>query len=281
VYSDSAYRDKLAGINYNSEDEAIERVKAIMDNLDIWGNIKHLQGINDASSLWHGHPVYTLDVFNKLRLTEFNPYFGKHRTIDGVDFSCVDNPGFAPLNPNRAPDTEFLLGSDCYAGITGLFNADYSEVSAQRAAANWNYYYHEGVDFSGRNGGAEIKSFIKGRLLQSGKSASGMGGYVVIQDYNNQKLFYVLVHLATYIDSVTDIVPGSVVGTVGKDEKADAGFHLHLSHVLADKLEEVVSMTHYFNFWKRDVVLGSSDSKRVLNPFDHSEIWKGRGHPLN
>jgi hypothetical protein len=262
--------------------------KDIVTAIDIWKDLKDAEIAGTGTdrlkenSFWFAHPVYFINHLDMMGAFEFNPYFGEHESLKEEPFTCRDNPGFAPpISPDDPESTKFEYAGEFYAEITGLFNADYLEANPTRAAEGWGYYWHEGVDFAGgKYGGKPIKSFIHGKLVKSGISAGGMGGYVVVRDNNNPNLFYVLVHLAAYEPEGLDIFPGTVVGTVGKDARSQAGFHLHLSHVIANTLEEVVK-NNYFPFWKKDVKEGSSDSKRVLNPFAHNDYWKGRGHPRN
>jgi murein DD-endopeptidase MepM/ murein hydrolase activator NlpD len=208
---------------------------------------------------------------------EINPYFGRHKTSFGEEFECFTNPGFAPIQPNKK-ETEFKHDNEHYAEITGLFNAKYDKANPKRAEEKWKYYWHEGIDFDGGEGGMPIKSFIYGgKVIQSGTSAGGMGGYVVVQDKNDLNLYYVLVHLATYSVYAGDVVyPGAIIGTVGQDRDKASRPHLHLSHVHASSAGEIVNAAHRFPFWQDRVGENHESREKVIDPFDHRNKWEGR-----
>jgi hypothetical protein len=287
LYEDTKYKDRLDRIYYNTDDDAVERVKSIMNELDVWDSIKEKPDFSGASSLWHGHPVYTLDVFDKLGLTEFNPYIiNEPKDIRNNIFEVKDNPGFAPLAHKKDGKTMFEFAGEKYASITGLFNEDYTAANPQRASQNWTYYWHEGVDFAGYDGGMPIKCFINGKIVASGINIDsadrtrGMGGCLVVQDLNDIQLYYVLVHMDEYERDKKVIFPGNVVGTVGRDLKHEAGFHLHLTHIKTKQISDVYNLSGdeiHFPFWTRGVT--EETGRRVLNPFDHNITWKGRGYP--
>jgi murein DD-endopeptidase MepM/ murein hydrolase activator NlpD len=208
---------------------------------------------------------------------------------DYVYVKVADNPGFAPLAHHR--DLEpFESSGEFYAGLTGIFNQDYIGVVGSRKK-DYNYYYHEGIDFAGLDGGMPIKSFIYGKVLQAGihnmdssGKGRGMGRYIVAQNsseltFRGQNLYYVLVHIKDLrVETGDKLYPGMDVGTVGRDDRGESGCHLHISHVLADSLGEIVHPTgSNFGFWGFHVKEGDSQSRKVLNPFDHSDKpWKGR-----
>jgi murein DD-endopeptidase MepM/ murein hydrolase activator NlpD len=236
------------------------------------------------NSFWFAHPVYFINHLDRMGAFEFNPYQGYHKQLNEIEFTCFTNPGFAPLRYDDV-ETEFRYNNEYYADVTGLFNANYLEANRKRKEEDWGHYFHEGVDFAGgQYGGKPVKSFIYGKVRKSGVHKTdeneGMGGYVVVQDAKDPGLYYVLVHLAEYAEEGLDVYPGTVVGTVGRDIGRTSGFHLHVSHVRTGRLEEVID-GNIFRFWKRGVRAEDEACKKVLDPFDHSKTWAGRGVPKN
>jgi hypothetical protein len=277
IFNDIESRAEFSGV-YTGADDRLRYLREKLEGTDIWQGIRSVEGIEGEKNLWCAHPVYFIEHLDRLGALEFNPYWGEHELPSGKKFTCVTNPGFAPLaldNKNQIKD--FLFNGEQYAGLTGLFNEDYRNANQERMLEDYEYYWHEGVDFSGTQARERIKSFIRGTVMQAGTSAGGMGEYIVVQDMQEPRLYYVLVHLASYTVQAGDVVyPGDTVGTVGQDREKTAKPHLHLSHVFADTLAEVVNSEHRFPFWEFQVGPNHKSRKIVKDPFDHSKSWNGR-----
>jgi murein DD-endopeptidase MepM/ murein hydrolase activator NlpD len=273
LYDTGYFRDRV----FRADEEGYTLLREEAAALDIWEGLKQTEEFGKAENDFHfAHPVYFVNHLEKMGAFEMNPYYGERTLADGRKFSCVDNPGFAPLQYGGTR-TKFEYDDEYYAEITGLFNAKYDTANPKRAQEDWKYYWHEGIDFDGGEGGAPIKSLIHGEVIQSGTSAGGMGEYVVARDRNNPNLYYVLVHLASYSVHRGDALsPGDIIGTVGQDRDKTSNPHLHVTHILASAAEEVVNAAHRFPFWDPRVGEGHESRKKVVDPFDHRNRWKGR-----
>jgi hypothetical protein len=281
LYTTRHFRD----IVFRADEEGYDLLQKEAAVLDIWEGLKQTGEFEKAENdFLFAHPVYFINHLERMGAFEVNPYFGKHTTIGKVSFECFTNPGFAPLGE----DKQFKYNDECYAGISGLFNADYVDANTERSKEDWKEYWHEGVDFR-VDSGTPIKSFIYGTVIKTGlhdrstvDKKTGMGGFIVVQDAGNLKLFYVLVHLKDhdYVKPGDKVYPGLIVGTVGRDLGGVSGPHLHLTHVMADSSDEVIRGKMEFQFWLLQARSSNASEKKIMekvvDPFDHSKKWKGR-----
>ena len=217
------------------------------------------------------HPIYFINHMERAGVFEFNPYKGlsykdlckKGAKINEVynrdnpagnkstnkctlptDWTVVDNPGFTTKPSNI--ENKFTEGNATgYGKVTGLFNEDYLPVT--RFTKNKieypysvyrNYYYHFGVDFSGKKGDPII-ALIYGKVVAKCWISSN-GRCLLIQGKTSNHL-YMLCHLSSYGDKIqvgTEVYPGMVVAKVGTSGGASGSYsettfkdsaHLHLS----------------------------------------------------
>lgn len=287
-YSSNSLKELVDEYHFDILEEEARHTEAIMKEMDVWGTIKDIKEIDNASRLTHLHPLYFTNFLDTLGMLDFNPYRGHTFSGTGVEpFQCISNPGFAPY-----------IGKGKYQGYaetSGVFNQDYRFVNEERIKEGWKVYAHEGIDFCAPEG-TPIRSFIYGTVKANylhrrpdPKTGGwmGMGGVIVVQDAKDQTLFYVLVHLERYdmVNTGQLIYPGMEIGTVGRDVKKLSGAHLHVSCVRKDPKENslvfnsvftyIDTKTFWFNWWIDNP--SKEITKRILNPFDHNgPTWEGR-----
>ncbi|MBN2737846.1 MAG: M23 family metallopeptidase [Spirochaetales bacterium] len=281
-YTVNALKELADEYHFDILDEEAEHLEAVMSEMDMWDTVKEIEGIVEAARLIHLHPVYFHDLLSGLGMLDMNPYFGEHEK-----FTCVDTPGFAPLAP-KGVKTPYELNGQYFAETTGVFNENYVRANDFRTRQQWNYYFHAGVDFSGyQQIGLPIISFIFGTVYQMDNAQNNsMGNYLVVQDAQEPRRFFVLVHCdRVLVEKDIQVYPGMKVATVGQDRDKQAGPHLHLSVVLCpsdrkrDIEDNIVRPNHSFTMWADNVKKGD---KPVFNPFNYkTEIdnWWGRGEP--
>ena len=233
-----------------------------------------------TNSFYFACAPYFYNKMEALGLLFQNPYEGKtYREIyndttlaPGVNMSEVvkDNPGFAPYSGEKN-----II--DGYTKITGFFNEDYKE------------YYHEGLDFYGRNDITPIKALVSGKVVmlkEQGKDHYGLS--ILVQGANmegGKHMFYLLGHLARYAEGIekgVNVYHGMIVGYVGNsgncytnghkineaERKAGKGAHLHLSVYKTDKKAPEIYGSK--NFITKYIENGKEKSD-LVNPFDHRE----------
>jgi hypothetical protein len=230
LYNDD-FREKL-GNRFMLRGERYELLKERCEKLDLWndkGAEKGVKGILKCKddNLWFAHPVYFLNHLDKAGLLDqsFNPYLGTHKTVDGVTFTCYDNPGFAPV---YTVGTEVFEGhGKRFAVINGLFNDDYSHIYGKR-------FFHEGIDFKG-DGGTKIISFVYGTVVFAGEmtAQAGYGTVMIIKD-NQKDILYLLAHLSKWLVNENEpVYPDMEVAEVGSTGTKKP--HLHVSVLETNK----------------------------------------------
>lgn len=253
---------------------------------------KRLENEAAAIDLWNGglekifsdspyfyHPIYFISHLEKAKLFEFNPYKGKsykdiYNIANGVcedidmETKILDNPGFAPVYDKEKGGIEV----NNFAGTNGFYNQNYSHLPAYSTR---EYMYHEGVDFTGKNG-TPIKSLIISEVIAWG----WYGGYgkTMFMRNMNEAGIYLLGHLSEYPKDIIKgkkYLPGETVaymGGSGSNRNLDAWSpHLHLSYYNCKSNGQELSGNG------QDITVMDSDFKQYLrNPFNHnSENWKG------
>lgn len=269
--------------------QQIEHIESVGNQLDIWEDISKVDGMPSSNSFWFAHPVYFCKHLKRTGILEVNPFFNKDVYRGVSSLLGVDNPGFAPISNNAI--SEFVMFNGKYVYLAnGRFNADFKTANISRKPGDYRYYWHEGVDFSAPLG-TNIVSFIYGTVIGgklSGKWSeaqqkytSGMGGCLTIQNDRNKEIFYVLVHLLDWqmVNEGDKISPGDIIATVGKPF-AVPGPHLHLSKIIQKDDYPVAFNGKNFPWWQPRLSPGNADDRKILNavvnPFKHSETWKGR-----
>ena len=167
------------------------------------------------------------------------------------DEAVVNNPGFAPV---------YTTGPEVngYACITGGFNENYQDVHKDDVDENGNkkyhdYYYHEGIDFRGPKG-TEIKSLINGKVIDFGThknkhNGTGMGDYMIVQDFTDTNKYYLLLHLLLKSWEKYGIIKGSIVSPgmtvagVGTPDYNVNAYHLHVSVIVLNNGKRQKSYT--------------------------------------
>lgn len=266
------------------------------ENFDIWdGGLSKI--FTKGNNFFFLNPAYSLKHFERAGLLDFNPYegkkyseiFAKGQTVKKIytkdrkkidkeynQFTVKSNPGFAPVyNKNLAGPN--ING---FAPITGFFNVDYIGNHD-----DYEYYYHEGVDFRGSNG-TEVVSLVNGKIIKFGTSLS-MQGCVLMQSNNDRDLYYLAVHLDDTSFSKYNlkegkyITPGDKIAKIGKYPNGD---HLHVSVIKLNKNDTVISKSGILYVenntkLKKEILRFPiwGEPKKMINPFDYnSDHWAGR-----
>ena len=144
---------------------------------------------------------------------------------------------------------------------SGLFNDDYSKIS--------NFFtHHEGVDWP-TPVGTDITVQRDAIVKHASETISpSYGYYIIIQDTENPQLFYLGAHMQAISVKIGDTVKeGESVGTSG-NTGFGTGAHFHLSTF-------IVPSGNYNDFWEQVNDKGRINVNYLVNPFDHSEKWKG------
>lgn len=211
------------------------------ENFDIWeGGLNKI--FTKGNEFYFLNPVYSFRHFERAGLFEFNPYKGKSYeeifakgqnekklyTKERIlinktykEYFVESNPGFAPVFCKELDGPEI----NGYAPITGFFNVNYVDNHD-----DYEYYYHEGIDFRGKRG-TEVVSLVYGKIIQFGSSLK-MQGTVLMQSLYDENLYYLAVHLddssfAEYkIEEGKIINPGDKIAKIGIYPNGD---HLHVS----------------------------------------------------
>jgi len=213
-----------------------KRVYDIFSKADVWHEIKDKIEAHE-DNIWHVHPDYFWNYAKNNLIHEFNPYFGKHMTIEDIEFDCKNNPGFAPIyDPRRGSNNvnkdEF---KDSYGNSYAMVTAHFNRIM-------YNDKHHEGIDFRG-SVGVEIRSFIFGHVINAGWTRGGYGQVLIVANERDEGI-YMLAHLSGFAKGIqrgSKIEPHDVVAYVGQSGNGEkdywvperipgAGPHLHVSY---------------------------------------------------
>jgi murein DD-endopeptidase MepM/ murein hydrolase activator NlpD len=238
--------------------------------------------------------VYFINHLDQAGLLDnsFNPYKGKDivckngNIINKKESMVTDSPGFAPLY-NDNGDEEYTFGDQRFAIVTGLCNEDYSVYSDFK---DYQYYYHEGVDFRGDYGKTPIISLIHSKIIDFGW-LEGYGRSIFLANQNGEGI-YLLGHLAGTGDAFLgdpyvgkEFSPGEIVAYVGRscyrgddpnEKKKDIFFapHLHVSYYAVRYDKDAL----YFLGDRTSILSINYNNEKGLiannryNPFRHNEM---------
>lgn len=261
-----------------------DKIKDSFENFEFFKEIKEKNNFPKQDVFCYIHPNYFLKNLRKLvTIPEFNPYEGmtyaslysgspaevfdrtKSANSDSEkaankcklpdSWKVESNPGFTT---EPSIDEKRFTDGKCkgYGKVTGLFNEDYLKTIRSKKdgieipySVTRSYYYHIGVDFSGKEGDPII-SLIHGKVLAKCWITSN-GRCLLVQGKTTNNL-YMLCHLSAYADNLEvddEIVPGQEVAKVGGSggddgyysETAFAHPHLHVSVIYFPKANAVVS----------------------------------------
>jgi len=280
-----------------------------MEAIDIWnGGLQGqtIRGLDTSeNSFWFAHPAYFINHLNQAGLLDrsFNPYEGRvikrtwRDTTEERASVVRDNPGFAPVWEAGTPQWE---GNNFggFAVPTALFN------NLQPPREGNPTPRHGGVDFRGRGPivvgnaiqavGGEIKSFIYGRVINTGWTTSGSFGRIMLIANERGRGIYLLAHLSGIADGIqrgSRIEPNDSVAYAGRsgDNFYETAFasHLHLEYY---DVQYDSSLDTEGNANQYVVVIADNDRlnpprtlelqrgrelplTRRRNPFDHAEEW--------
>lgn len=250
-----------------------DKIKDSFENYEFFKEVKKNYKNLNQDIFCYIHPTYFLENLRRLvTIPEFNPYEGMTYAslYSGSPAEVFDrtksanNDGEKAANKCKLPDTwkvesnpgfttkpsideKRFTDGKCkgYGKVTGLFNEDY--LNTIRFTINKvdypysvyrNYYYHFGVDFSGKKGDPII-SLIHGTIIAKCWISSN-GRCLLVQGKTTNNL-YMLCHLSAYADNLEEgdeIVPGQEVAKVGgsgysskkySEETFKDRYHLHIS----------------------------------------------------
>ena len=151
----------------------------------------------------------------------------------------------------------------------GLFNADYSGVK------NSPYKHHEGIDYSCVVG-TKIISIKKAIVISAINGITGYGRFVVLQDYEDNRIFYLAAHLSKISDNVKKfkiIEPNETIGYSGNSggKTGVLPAHLHTGVYIVESKNIWDNENTGFYYGKNYYI----NQKFAVDPLDHSIKWKG------
>jgi len=254
--------------DYGLQTNLVKYKDYIKKRLWMSGAVKRHMGVGGAATFYYFHPINFMRYVCGDLVQEINPYLGDHKDKDGNPFTCRSNPGFAPLYKeedyrDNESNEKFEYEGKRYAVITGLFNKDYSEYYPKK-----EFFYHEGVDFRGKDG-RKIISFVFGEVIMVGKLSigDGYGNSIIVKPKNEDDIIYLLAHLKQpLVKEGQNIEPNQEVAEVGNS--GTEATHLHISVIRTGEKE------------KEKIVKGTPDLYSFniyldyVDPFDREIEWR-------
>jgi murein DD-endopeptidase MepM/ murein hydrolase activator NlpD len=278
-------------LRYIADEDWQESQKRMIEVHDFWEKLEKqpVGGVTFRENrFWFAHPFYFIKYLDRAGLLDnsFNPYLGTHKDLFGNEFTCIHNPGFAPIwRPGW--DEAVFKGPDgqVYAGITCLFNYKFPA------------YYHEGIDFRG-SVGTPIHSFIHAKVIYRGWTYEGADrgyGRILIMANLNDTGIYLLAHLGGFINGVEKgkiVNPGDIVAYVGKsgygqedywNDSQNSAPHLHLSYYdlqhnnnLGQEVYGNINDVGNISFGTNEAKIGYGKPSEK-DPFNHRESRNSEG----
>jgi len=210
-------------------------------------------------------PEFANELFNGLCVDSYNYLLDKcYELAETYNLFIKDNlKGKKVANlVNYFYNTPGLLPVGYNLNNTsGVFNQDYTHTPSV-------YTRHEGVDWPTPVGTPVIAQFESRVAFVENNDNGSYGKYIILQNIENQKVFYLGAHMNNIVVLRGDIIKrGQVVGTTG-NTGAGTGAHFHTS-------TSIIPSENYndYRFYNGK---GNIRADRMVNPYDHSISWDGK-----